>query len=77
MIPHFSQFPYSLSLKTVQMKPVVLDVIIGIGSLIVFVLMLKVLPTVIEPSLGYLVSLLLFVLAVCTGGFLASVISSK
>jgi hypothetical protein len=59
------------------MKPWILDVVIGIGSLIVLILMLKVLPYVLEPSLAYISSLLIFALAVCSRGFFASTVSSK
>ena len=59
------------------MKPWILDAIIGIGSLIVLVLMLEVLPLLLEASLAYISALLLFVLTICTGGFFASRISSN
>jgi hypothetical protein len=59
------------------MKPWILDAIIGIGSLVVLVLMLEVLPLLVEASLAYISALLLFVLAICTGGFLASRVSSN
>jgi hypothetical protein len=59
------------------MKPWMLDALIGIGSLVVLVLMLKVLPLLVGVSLAYISALLLFVLTVCTGGFLVSRASSN
>jgi hypothetical protein len=59
------------------MKPWILDVVIGVGSLAVLILMLKLLPYVLEPSIAYISALLIFVLAVCSRGFFASAISSK
>jgi len=59
------------------MKPWILDVVIGVGSLIVLILMLKFLPSMMEPSLAYISALLIFALAVCSGGYLASIASSK
>ena len=59
------------------MKPWILDVIIGVGSLAVLILMLKFLPYVLEPSLAYISALLIFVLCVCSRGLLASTLSSK
>jgi hypothetical protein len=54
-----------------------LDVIIGISSLAVLVIMLKYLPTQLEPSIAYICALLLFIVCVCTGGVLASGVSVK
>ncbi|MCL2459782.1 MAG: hypothetical protein FWF19_00260 [Euryarchaeota archaeon] len=59
------------------MKPWILDVVIGVGSLIVLILLLKFVPSVVEPSLAYISALLIFALVVCSGGYLASTISSK
>ena len=54
------------------MKPWILDAIIGIGSLVVLVLMLEVLPRLVEASFAYISALLLFVLTIFTGGFFAN-----
>jgi hypothetical protein len=59
------------------MKPWILDVVIGVGSLIVLILMVKFLPKVVELSLAYISALLIFALVVCSGGYLISTISSK
>ena len=59
------------------MKRWIQDVIIGISSLVVLVIMLKFLPTQLESSIAYICALFLFIVSVCTGGFLASGASAK
>jgi len=59
------------------MKSWILDVVIGVGSLVTLILMLKFLPYMLEPSLAYISALLIFVLAICSRVFFSSTVPPK
>ena len=52
------------------MKRWVLDAIVGVGSLILFLVFNLLLPRVFSGAVGYLAALLLFVIIIATGGYL-------
>lgn len=51
------------------MKRWMLDTIVGLLSLVVFLVLVLVLPHVISGDIGYLIALLLFVAVICSGGY--------
>jgi hypothetical protein len=46
-----------------------LDAIVGVGSLIVFLVLILLLPAVLPGEIGYLGALLLFVITISAGGY--------
>jgi|GEM_PF-967732 hypothetical protein len=55
--------------STGVMKRWMLDAIVGVGSLIVFLILILLLPAVLPDEIGYLGALLLFVLTISAGGY--------
>lgn len=52
------------------MKRWILDAVVGVGSLILFLGLLLLLPRIFSGAVGYLSALLLFVIIITTGGYL-------
>lgn len=55
--------------STGVMKRWMLDAIVGVGSLIVFLILILLLPAVLPDEIGYLSALLLFVITISAGGY--------
>ena len=55
--------------STGVMKRWMLDAIVGVGSLIVFLVLILLLPAVLPGEIGYLGALLLFVITISAGGY--------
>jgi hypothetical protein len=55
--------------STEVMKRWMLDAIVGVGSLIVFLVLILLLPAVLPGEIGYLGALLLFVITISAGGY--------
>jgi len=55
--------------STGVMKRWMLDAIVGVGSLVVFVILVLLLPAILPGEIGYLSALLLFVITISAGGY--------
>ena len=55
--------------STEVMKRWMLDAIVGVGSLVVFILLILLLPAILPGEIGYLSALLLFVITITAGGY--------
>lgn len=51
------------------MKRWMLDVIVGVGSLLIFLALVLLLPAVLPGEIGYLGALLIFVFVISAGGY--------
>lgn len=51
------------------MKRWMLDVIVGVGSLLIFLALVLLLPAVLPGEIGYLGALLIFVIVISAGGY--------
>lgn len=52
------------------MKRWILDAVVGVGSLLLFLGFILLLPRIFSGGVGYLSALLLFVIIITTGGYL-------
>lgn len=59
-----------------DMKRWMLDAIVGVGSLIVFLVVILLLPVVLPGEIGYLGALLIFVATISAGGYLIRGVSA-
>ena len=58
------------------MKRWMLDAIVGVGSLLLFLALILLLPAVLPGEMGYLGALLMFVVAISVGGYVIRGVST-